>query len=55
MEETIYEFPQWLKDMLIEALKAAGKSAAISLCKKYISNQETCEVGVSALMALIFK
>ena len=51
--ELIHEFEPWLKDMLISALKGAGKAAAMSLCKKYIKNDVICNVGISALMAAL--
>ena len=51
--ELNHEFAPWLKDMIIDALKSAGKSAAISLCKNFIKNDTICEIGVSAIMAAL--
>ena len=52
-QELVNEFPEWLKKAIIAALKSAGKSAAISLCKKHIKNDTICNVGVSAIMAAL--
>ena len=53
MEEIVYEFPQWLKDLIINALKSAGKAAAIALCRRFIADSDGCDLGVSAIMAAL--
>ena len=53
MQEIVYEFPQWLRDLLINALKSAGKAAAIALCRKFIADSDGCDIGVEAIMAAL--
>jgi MoxR-like ATPase len=52
-KEVVYEFPQWLKDLIIGALKSAGKAAAIALCRRFIADSDGCDLGVSAIMAAL--
>ena len=33
--------PQWVKDAVLAALRAAGRAAALALCKRYLGDP-TC-------------
>ena len=33
--------PQWVKDAVLSALRAAGRAAAVALCKRYLGDP-TC-------------
>ena len=51
MEELDYNtLPDWLKNMIMNALKTAGRQAAIAVCKKYISNPGVCEIAVPSII-----
>ncbi len=54
MEEINYGIPSWLKPKLIAALKSAGKTAAIHLCREYISDSIACDIGVGVLTKVAF-
>ena len=55
MEEIDYiTIPDWLKKAIIEALKTAGKAAAVHLCKKYIADSVGCDIAVAAIAKALF-
>ena len=49
-----FQIPEWVKQKMIDALKAAGEAAAILVCKRFVPVFGVCEVGVAALKKLIF-
>ena len=40
-----FSIPQWIKDLIINALKYAGKAAAKALCVKYLGDPNCGSTG----------
>ena len=49
-----FQIPGWVKDKMIAALKAAGETAAILVCKRFVPIFGVCEAAIPALKKLIF-